>query len=78
MFKIFIIMFMFSPDPKGMDSITVETHDNKPLRFETEYKCATYIHTHLEHLKKWAAKEFDYNAVVKSIHCIKDNKDIGV
>ena len=39
---------------------------------------ADYINTHLEYLKKWASKEFDYNAIVKSIHCIKKNQDSGV
>ena len=33
MYKIFIIMFMFSPDPEGMDSLTVESYNDKPLRF---------------------------------------------
>lgn len=78
MYKIFIIMFMFSPDPEGMDSLTVESYNDKPLRFETEHQCADYINTHLEYLKKWASKEFDYNAIVKSIHCIKKNQDSGV
>jgi hypothetical protein len=78
MFKVFIIMFMFSPDPEGMDSITVELHDNKPLRFETQELCGQYVIKNIDLLKKFAAKEFDYNGVVKSIHCIKDEENIGI
>ena len=73
MFKIFIIMFMFSPDPEGFDSISVEYIDDKLLRFKKKELCVSHVHDNLEVLK-----EFDYNGIVKSIHCIKDNKHIGV
>ena len=78
MFKVFIIMFMFSPDPEGFDSISVEYIDDKLLRFKTKELCVSHVHDNLEVLKEFAAKEFDYNGIVKSIHCIKDNKHIGV
>ena len=52
MFKIFIIMFMFSPDPEGFDSISVEYIDDKLLRFKTKELCVSHVHDNLEVLKE--------------------------
>ena len=47
MYKIFIIMFLFTPDPEGFDSLTINTDNGMPLRFETTEECGEYIHKYL-------------------------------
>ena len=78
MYKIFIIMFLFKRDPEGFDSITINTDNGMPLRFETREECGSYIDKHLDKLKEFGKEQFNNNGVVKSIHCIIDKNNTGV
>ena len=71
-------MFLFTPDPEGFDSITINTDNGMPLRFETTEECEKYIYKYLDKLKAFGRKQFNNNGVVKSIHCIIDKNNIGV
>ena len=51
MYKIFIIMFLFTPDPEGFDSITINTDNGMPLRFETREKAQSQIKNRIKYEK---------------------------
>ena len=44
-------MFLFTPDPEGFDSITINTDNGMPLRFETREKAQSQIKNRIKYEK---------------------------
>mgnify|MGYP001181223400 CR=1 FL=1 len=70
-FMILIIMFFADPTHNGNDSVSIYTHNGKPLSFKTADSCHKWIWSDLDNLKAYAKTVYPEAVAVKEIVCVK-------
>ena len=76
MMVILIVMFFGDPYYTGKDSVSIHTHNGKPLYFTNADDCKKWVLNDIDNLKIYAKKLFPEAVAVKQIMCVNKGKEI--